>query len=161
MNQVTYTASISPSNNATATFYSITKTLPDLINNDISKLSDINYPIGQVPAKDKDGYLLPNAINQAIFMNQPLSWWISNLNNGKIQYRPISNTINWAYISTKDIYISMNISKLIIPNKTKSIETNTETNVITITYEDNNCILLKSSKTGMMLPKNNVATGPN
>jgi len=158
MSEETYTASISPANSLTATFYSITKTLPDSSNNDIYKLSTINYP-DQVPSKDKDGYLLPNAINQAIFMNQSLSWWITNLNNGKIQYRPISNTVNWVYISTEDIYISMDISTLIIPNKTKSMETNTETHTLTITFEDNNCILLKSIRKTMMLPTNNGVTG--
>ena len=143
MNQLTYTASISPTNVESATFYSITKTLPDTVNTDISKLSTINYPPGQVPAKDNNGYLLPNAINQAIFKNQPLSWWITNLNNGKIYYRPVSNTINWAYKSTEEIFISMDITTLIIPNKTKSMETNAETNTIITTFEDNKCILLK------------------
>jgi len=146
--ELTYSASLSPNNIETATFYSITKSVPDTVNNDISKLSTDNYPSGQTPSHDQNGYLLPNAINQAIFKNQPLSWWISCINNGTILYRPISNTVNWAFIDSdkKDIYILFDITKIIIPNKTKSIEINKETKKTITTFEDNNCLIMTSSR---------------
>ena len=98
--EVTYSCTKSTKNLETATFNAITNSTPDTVNKDISNLSIDNYPSGQIPSKDADGYLLPNAINQAIFKNQPLSWWIASLNNKSIQYRPVSNTVNWAFINS-------------------------------------------------------------
>ena len=149
--EVTYSCTKSTKNLETATFNAITNSTPDTVNKDISNLSIDNYPSGQIPSKDADGYLLPNAINQAIFKNQPLSWWIASLNNKSIQYRPVSNTVNWAFINSasKDIHILRDITKIIIPNITKSIERNDVTNIVTTTYEDNDCILMTSSMKDM------------
>ena len=156
--EVTYSCTLSTKNVATATFNTITNSTPDTVNKNISNLSIDNYPSGQNPSHDQNGYLLPNATNQAIFKNQPLSWWIASLNNNSIQYRPISNTVNWAFVNSnsKDIYILYDITKIIIPNKTKSVEKNNETNIVTTTFEDNNCILMKSSRKDMFgLPRIN------
>ena len=144
---IIYSASISSGNKETATFNTITNATPDTVNTDITKLSIDNYPSGQTPSRDQNGYLLPNAINQAIFKNQPLSWWITSLNNSSIQYRPISNTINWAFVNSdsKDIYILFDITKIIIPNKTKSVDINKDTHIATTTYVDNNCIIMTST----------------
>lgn len=155
--EVTYSCSLSTKNVATATFNTITSSIPDAVNKDISNLSIDNYPSGQNPSHDENGYLLPNATNQAIFKNQPLSWWIASLNNKSIQYRPVSNTVNWTFINSasKDIHILFDITKIIIPNKTKSIQKNEETNIITTTFEDNDCILMTSSRKDMFsLPRN-------
>lgn len=146
MSNPVYVASLSPSNVNTATYNTITKSVPDLSNNLIANLSPDNYPAGQVPEKDKDGYLIPNLVNQAIFKNQPLSWWIESFNSGKIQYRPMSNLVNWAYINSnsQDIYIIMDVSLIIIPNRTRTVTQNPN-NTITTFYEDNNCLLLNST----------------
>jgi len=156
--EVTYSCTISTKNVATATFNTITNSTPDAINKDISKLSIDNYPSGQNPSHDSNGYLLPNATNQAIFKNQPLSWWIASLNNKSIQYRPVSNTVNWAFVNSdsKDIHILYDITKIIVPNKTKSVDRNNETGIVTTTFEDNNCILMTSSRKDMFgLPRTN------
>lgn len=149
--QTTYSCTLSTKNVATATYNTITNSTPDSVNKNISNLSIDNYPSGQNPSRDQNGYLLPNATNQAIFKNQPLSWWIASLNNNSIQYRPVSNTVNWAFVNSnsKDIHILYDISKIIIPNKTKSVEKNNETNIVTTTFEDNNCILMTSSRKEM------------
>jgi hypothetical protein len=141
VNKITYAASLSSTSKNTDTYNIITNSRADTSNNLISNLSTNNYPPDQVPSKDVNGYLLPNANNQSIFKNQPLSWWIDNLNSGNIEYRPISNTVNWAF---NEIYILFDISKLIIPNKTKNVVTNPDKST-TITYQDNNYLLMTSN----------------
>jgi hypothetical protein len=101
-----------------------TKTLNTLTNSpvsgssDISTLSSVNYPV----ANDSN----PNAANQLVFKNQPLSWWLASLNSGAVKYTPFSNNVNWAYVdaSKNSIHISMEISNLLIPNSTKTITRN-------------------------------------
>jgi hypothetical protein len=140
MNSIKYTATLSSSSKNTDTYNSITNSTPDRNNTLIANLSSINYPSGQVPQKDSNGYLLPNATNQAIFKNQPLSWWITNLNSGNIKYRPISNTVNWVYINSKseEIYILFQITAIIIPNRINTRVVDPQTKITTVTYIDNN-----------------------
>ena len=138
VNKITYIASLSPVSKNTDTYNIITKSSADPSNNLITNLSTINYPPDQNPLKDDRGTLLPNTANQNIFKNQPLSWWIDNLNSGNIQYRPISNTVNWAF---NEIYILFDITKLIIPNKTNKVEKNPD-NTTTMTFQDNNYVLM-------------------
>lgn len=81
---------------------------------DLSSLSETNYTTV--------GDSIPNTVNQAVFKNQPLSWWVASLNSGVVKYTPVSDNVNWSYINsnTKSIHISIEISDLLIPNKTAS-----------------------------------------
>ena len=112
-----------------------TKTLNALTNTpvagtaNLSSLSTVNYPV----ANDSK----PNPSNQAIFKNQPLSWWLGSLNSGAVKYSPVSNDVNWAFIDTNKhaIHISIEISNLLIPNKTSKVEKNPGSMASTITFE--------------------------
>ena len=81
---------------------------------DLSSLSETNYTTV--------GDSIPNTVNQAVFKNQPLSWWVASLNSGVVKYTPVSDNVNWSYINsnTKSIHISIEISDLLIPNKSVS-----------------------------------------
>ena len=96
---------------------------------DLGTLSTNNYPVS--------GSKEPNADNQLVFMNQPLSWWLETLNAGTVKYTPFSNEVNWAYMldSNTPIHISISISNSLIPNKTQSVETDPTTRVSKITLE--------------------------
>jgi hypothetical protein len=102
-----------------------TKTLNNLTNtastgsSSLSDLSKTNYLDSSTAPNESH----PNADNQLIFMNQPLSWWLSSLNSGAVKYTPYSNNVNWAYIdSEKNSYhINITISNLLIPNKTLNV----------------------------------------
>jgi len=96
-----------------------TKTLNTLTNmpagsSDLSSLSSVNYPT--------EGVSVPNTANQSVFKNQPLSWWVASLNSGVVKYTPVSSDVNWSYTdsNTKAIHISMEISNLLIPNKSSN-----------------------------------------
>jgi hypothetical protein len=98
-----------------------TKNLNQLTNtaltgsSDLATLSTTNYLVA--------GDETPNPVNQLVFMNQPLSWWLASLNSGKVKYTPVSNYVNWAYIDANKnlIHISITISNLLIPNKTAGV----------------------------------------
>ena len=96
---------------------------------DLSTLSATNY----VPGSDST----PNEMNQAVFKNQPLSWWVTSLNSGAVKYTPLSNDVNWSYVDANgnDIHISIEISNLLIPNKTVSVSTNSVSMTSDITFE--------------------------
>lgn len=64
----------------------------------------------------------PNPQNQKIFMNQPMSWWVENLNSDAIHYFPFTNHVNWTYNET---HIDKEISDLIIPNECINSSDNT------------------------------------
>lgn len=112
-----------------------TKTLNDLTNkpstgsSDLSTLSTVNLLTAGDPT--------PNPANQLVFMNQPLSWWLASLNSGAVRYTPVSNYVNWAYVDSNKntIYISIEISNLLIPNKTSSVEKNPGSMTSTITFD--------------------------
>jgi hypothetical protein len=112
----------------TATLHSLMSS-PAEGSSDLGTLSTNNYPVS--------GSKEPNAANQLVFMNQPLSWWLENLNTGTVKYTPFSNEVNWAYMldSNTPIHISISISNSLIPNKTQSVETDPITRVSTITLE--------------------------
>ena len=147
MPALSYNTSVSTSATPPDTYNTVTDSIPDPVNTDVANLSPDNYP---EPIIDKDGYPLPNTINQAIFMNQPLSWWCDSLNNEVVQYRPVSNTVNWAFVdsSGNDIHIRRDISDIIIPNRTSSFNYDISGNLTTIVYRDNNCILMTSTSSG-------------
>jgi len=96
---------------------------------DLSKLSTNNYPV----ADEKT----PNAENQLIFMNQPLSWWVASLNSGAVKYTPYSNFVNWAYVQSPGnlVHIGMPISNLLLPNKTAGVTRTPGTMGSVITFE--------------------------
>lgn len=79
----------------------------------------------------------PNSKNQAIFMNQPMSWWLSELNSGAVKYLPYSNHVNWAYTDASKVvyHIGRAISDALLPNRTSHMSINKDTQVATITYE--------------------------
>jgi hypothetical protein len=91
---------------------------------DLASLSTVNYPVA--------GEVAPNAANQLVFKNQPLSWWLASLNSGAVKYTPYSNEVNWSF---NDVHISIEISNLLIPNKTASVEKNPGSMSSTITFE--------------------------
>lgn len=111
------------------------KTLNDLTKTDVSgssdlaTLSSVNYPV--------NGDDTPNSDNQLVFKNQPLSWWLASLNSRAVKYAPVSNNVNWAFVDSKknEIHISIEISNLLIPNKTKSVEKNPGSMSSVVTFE--------------------------
>lgn len=94
-----------------------------------------------------DSASTPNEGNQLIFKNLPLSWWVSGLNSGNIQYRHVSNYVNWAFVNLdeKDVNISKEITDFIIPNRTKSMTRDLVTNITTVIMEDNKCLVLSKT----------------
>lgn len=116
MNQSTYTLAVDQS--ASATLNTLTDT-PSTGSSDISTLS----------SSSED--------NQLVFKNQPLSWWLETLNSGAVKYTPISNDVNWSYFapSGQQFHISMEISDLLLPNRTAKYTRNEQDFSSTITFE--------------------------
>jgi hypothetical protein len=116
------------SGDATKTLNTLTNT-PASGSSELSRLSGVNYPVANDPN--------PNAENQRVFRNQPLSWWLASLNSGAVKYTPFSNNVNWAYLdaSKNSVHISMEISNLLIPNKTASIAKNPGSMSSELTFE--------------------------
>jgi hypothetical protein len=85
----------------------------------IDALSIENYTESfKTPSNPNDSPIKPNSQNQLIFMNQPMSWWLENLNSGGIYYFPYTNHVNWAYNkASAEIHIDREITDLIIPNE--------------------------------------------
>ena len=147
----TYEASLSSSANADSTYNTITESSPGP-SADPSMLSTENYPSDNVPLMDSSGlYKMPNTANQEIFKNLPLSWWVSSINAKAVQYRPVSNTVNWAYVTAdgNDVHILYDITTVIIPNTTESAVTDNASGMMTLTLKDNNCICMKQT---MVMP---------
>ena len=112
--------------NANATL----NTLTQVVNPDTSKtLANL--------VADVKGATVSTAVNQTIFMNQPMSWWLLKLTSGAVKYMPISNTVNWGYVdaSGAQYYIGRPISDLMIPNKVSTMSVDRVTGVATIYYE--------------------------
>jgi hypothetical protein len=109
--------------NSTATLNSLTGNT-DVTPLNLSDLNLTNYPSKTTP---------PNENNQLIFMKQPVSWWVTELNNGNIKYTPYSNYVNWSYLPNKNanVYISRDVSTLIIPDSIKTSVRNNMTKVTT------------------------------
>jgi len=124
-----YNADISPYANATASFQSVKGNPTSVV--------DVNSLVA-------DSVSPPNEDNQLIFKNLPLSWWVSGLNSGNIQYRPLSNYVNWAFVNLdgKDVNISMEITEVIIPNNCKSMTQDSDNKISTLIMEDNNCLVM-------------------
>jgi len=122
------TSAYSLSGDATKTLNSLTNTVASGSSN-LSTLSTVNYPV----ANDTKA----NATNQLVFRNQPLSWWLASLNSGAVKYTPVSNNVNWAFIDANKnaIHISIEISNLLIPNKTANVVKNPGSMSSVITFE--------------------------
>jgi len=81
MSKPTYTGTLSPNALPTSTWNTITNATPS----GSSQIEDL----------DEGAY----DANQAIFKNQPLSWWLEGILSGDVYYTPISNAVNWSYKS--------------------------------------------------------------
>ncbi len=117
-------------------------TLTNVENVDATKtletLSSKNYIGAQPnPSNPNRNPIKPNPDNQLVFMNQPMSWWLENLASGAIHYLPYSNYVNWGYkMETGDVvHIDMDISNLLIPNRSVSSSKDSTTNITTVLFE--------------------------
>jgi len=113
-------------------------TLTNVQNVDATKtlatLSKVNYE-GAQPAPNAP--VKPNADNQLVFMNQPMSWWLENLNSGAVHYLPLSNYVNWGFkdVSGSVYHIDMEISNLLMPNRMANSTRDPTKNEMTIVFE--------------------------
>lgn len=75
--------------------------------------------------------------NTPIFKNQPLSWWLASLNSGAVKYTPVSNNVNWSYFtpSGQQFHIAIEVSNLLIPNRTKASTRSANNSSLTISFE--------------------------
>lgn len=91
-----------------------------------------------------DSSVVPYGANQEIFKNLSLGWWVQGLNMGTVQYRPVSNEVNWAFVNSdgKDVNIAKEITDVIIPNRTANVIRDAETKTMRWTLEDNGCLLM-------------------
>ena len=125
---ISYLAALSPSATASASFNSV-KGLPVASASASSLVAD-NSPV----------YLEEN---QAILKNLPFSWWVAQLNSGAVQYRPVSGQVNWAFVvGGKDVYITREISDVVIPNRTDTCTRNEAAKTTSLVQKDNGCLLL-------------------
>lgn len=118
-----YTGDVNTTLNALTHTSPTTKTLADLSTN--------NYPSSVVNNSP------PNADNQEIFMNQPMTWWVESLNTPlqSVKYAPVSNYVNWSYTGNSNVYhIGRPISDYLIPNSMASSVIDPVTKVMTNTY---------------------------
>jgi len=147
--QITYVATPSTAS-PTDTFYTLNQLTPDSSSADIATLSTDNYPADRIPLKDINGYDLPNPANQNIFKNQPVSWWIDQINAGNIKYTPVSNTVNWAFVDSDSnaIHMNVSISSYMIPNRTGNVDRDQTTQITKITLQDNGVLNLTQTYPG-------------
>jgi hypothetical protein len=124
-----YEASVSPSAIADASFQSV---------------KGVSVTVVDVANLVADSSAVPYEANQEIFKNLSLGWWVQGLNTGTVQYRPVSNEVNWAFVNSegKDVNIAKEITDVIIPNRTASVTRDAETKTMRWTLEDNGCLLM-------------------
>jgi len=100
------------SGNSAATLNTLTGVQNPNVSKSLADLSAVNYDVNVDQRNSK-----PNSANQLIFMNQPMSWWLQNLNSGAVKYFPFSNHVNWAFTSSSgDVHIDNDVSSLFIPD---------------------------------------------
>jgi hypothetical protein len=105
----------------------------------LNSLSSVNYTGIQPNASNPNNLpVKPNANNQLVFMNQPMSWWLDNINSEAIHYLPYSNHVNWGYKTESGavLHIDMTISDLIIPNRYMNSSMDTTTKKQTTVFEE-------------------------
>ena len=126
-----YEASVSPSARSDSSFQSIKGMSVTVV--------DVNNLV-------EDNSAVPHVANQEIFKNLPLAWWVQGLNEGTIQYRPVSNEVNWAFVNSsgKDVNIAREITDIIIPNRTANMVRDAETKTMRCTMQDNGCLAMTS-----------------
>lgn len=126
---IKYEASVSPKGTADATFQTVK-----------------GLPVTAVDAKNlvADSSLVPYEANQVILKNLPASWWVAGLNADTIQYRPLSNEVNWAFVNSdgKDVNIAKYITDVMIPNRTAEVVRDVETKTMRWIMEDNGCLVM-------------------
>jgi hypothetical protein len=124
-----YEASVSPKCTANASFQSVK-----------------GLPLTAVDVKNlvADSSLVPHAGNQVILKNLPVSWWVAGLNAGTIQYRPLSNEVNWAFVNSdgKDVNIAKEVTDVMIPNRTAGVIRDAEKKTTRLTLEDNGFLVM-------------------
>ena len=124
-----YEASVSPSALANASFQSV---------------KGLDVTVVKAANLVADSSAVPYQANQEIFKNLSLAWWVQGLNTGTIQYRPVSNEVNWAFVNSegKDVNIAKEITDVIIPNRTKNMIRDADTKTMRWTLEDNGCLAM-------------------
>lgn len=124
-----YEASVSPSALADACFQSV---------------KELEVTVVDATNLVADSSAVPYEANQEIFKNLSLAWWVQGLNTGTVQYRPVSNEVNWAFVNSegKDVNIAKEITDLIIPNRTASVTRDAETKTMRWILEDNGCLVM-------------------
>ena len=126
---IKYEASVSPKGTADATFQTVK-----------------GLPVTAVDAKNlvADSSLVHYEANQVILKNLPASWWVAGLNADTIQYRPLSNEVNWAFVNSdgKDVNIAKYITDVMIPNRTAEVVRDVETKTMRWIMEDNGCLVM-------------------
>lgn len=124
-----YEASVSPSALADACFQSV---------------KELEVTVVDATNLVADSSAVPYEANQEIFKNLSLAWWVQGLNTGTVQYRPVSNEVNWAFVNSegKDVNIAKEITDLIIPNRTASVTRDDETKTMRWILEDNGCLVM-------------------
>jgi len=124
-----YEASVSPSALSHSSFHSVKGMSVTAV--DVNNLVDDNSAV-------------PNVANQEIFKNLSLAWWVEGLNAGTIQYRPVSNEVNWAFVNSsgKDVNIAIEITDIIIPNRTANMIRDAETKTMRCIMQDNRCLIM-------------------
>ena len=124
-----YEASVSPSALADACFQSV---------------KELDVKVVDAANLVADSSVVPYEANQEIFKNLSLAWWVQGLNTGTVQYRPVSNEVNWAFVNSegKDVNIAKEITDVIIPNRTASVIRDAETKTMRWTLEDNGCLVM-------------------
>ena len=126
---VKYEASVSPSALADACFQSV---------------KELEVTVVDATNLVADSSAVPYEANQEIFKNLSLAWWVQGLNTGTVQYRPVSNEVNWAFVNSegKDVNIAKEITDVIIPNRTASVTRDAETKTMRWILEDNGCLVI-------------------
>lgn len=124
-----YEASVSPSALADASFQSV---------------KGLDLKVVNAANLVADSSAVPYGANQEIFKNLSLAWWVQGLNTGTVQYRPVSNEVNWAFVNSdgKDVNIAKEITDVIIPNRTASVIRDAQTKIMRWTLEDNGCLAM-------------------
>jgi hypothetical protein len=102
-----------------------------------------------------------STLNQTVFMNQPMSWWLTNLNSGAVKYMPVSNNVNWGFKNASGavFYIGRPISDLLLPNRVESMSVDKNTGVATILYQVKLGMSRIDTREDSMMPSVGGATG--
>ena len=123
------TSTFSFTGDANATLNTLTKTSPTTLT--LADLSGLNYSEPELVNNSA-----PNPNNQLIFMNQPMGWWLEQLQKGNVAYFPLSNYVNWAYTDVNKVvyHIGRPISDLLMPDTVGITTRDPVSNTITTVF---------------------------